>query len=339
MKFEVTFHYSWPVSFETMKKALLISCIVIVGSVSVLFSQEYYQLLKEGRYWVYTKMGQHDPPIYILRAFALTPDGDSLLNGNTYKKIYRLTLELNSNTTAIKVPRHVLQRDLYALMREDTIERKVYLLPFDDLESMCQDDEHLLYDFSLQQGDTLNDCVLANLYIEGQKGTPVVDTIWESNYQGLNTRFFETEGFFDNYGDLCYCHGYILEGFGYEMHGLVNYGRNGGYFIFQYFCESGDPECDFLSSSSEIPLIPADAITVSPNPAVDFITIQAAPNYTIPVILDCSIVTATGTTVMHDQWNTNEIRSLDVRGIPHGVYFIYINGSEGRLVKKLMITH
>src|SRR5687767_6732477 len=181
-----------------------IQFLLVVSTImnwSDLLGQSYFKLLKDGRNWIYTEMvSGEEPPVHIVLAFALSMNGDTLIEDNSYKKIYQHTLKTNSESTAIQNPKEILNTYLYALIREDTIARKVYLLPYYDIISMCQPEEHLLYDFSLQEGDTLNDCVLENIYLPFMSFIPIVDSIRQLNYSGLETRAFYMQGLFENYG-------------------------------------------------------------------------------------------------------------------------------------------
>ena len=186
-----------------MRVSLFILIVFFLSCCLNLFSQPYYKLLKDGRNWIYTQVvSGEEPPVHIVLAFSLSMNGDTLIQGNSYKKIYQRTLKTNAGSTAIQNPKEILNTYLYALIREDTIARKVYLLPYYDIISMCQPEEHLLYDFSLQEGDTLNECVLENIYLPFMAYVTTVDSIQLLNYSALETRAFYMQGVFDNYGDL-----------------------------------------------------------------------------------------------------------------------------------------
>ncbi len=322
-----------------MKISLFILLVLFLSYRSNLFAQPYFKLLKNGRNWVYTQMASEDPPVHITVAFALSMQGDTLIQGNSYKKIYQRILKKNAGSTAIQNPKEILNTFLYALMREDTITRKVYLLPIYDTVSMCQPTEHLLYDFSLQEGDTLNDCVLENLYESWVPTIPVVDSIRPFVFSGLATRAFYTTGVFVNYGDLYYGIGRILEGFGYETHGLINYGRNGWLVDFQYFCEGDSLDCDLLSALNELPRIPQSVITVSPNPVRDFVIIQIDPDFRKETKLQVSLFNLVGNKVFHINWNSLTELEVDVSKLHDGIYFLNVHGERMSAVKKIVIAH
>jgi len=323
-----------------MKISLFILIAFFLTCHSNLFAQPYYKLLKDGRNWVYTQMASNEePPVHIVLAFALSMQGDTLIQGNYYKKIYQRTLKGNPGSTAIHNPKEILNTYLYALMREDTIARKVYILPFKDTVSMCHPTEHLLYDFSLLQGDTLNECVLKNIYDDWLSYVPQVDSIRPLTYLGLKTRAFFTKGVFVNYGDLADSPGLLLEGYGYEQHGLINYGRNGPLVEFQYFCEGDSLDCELLSAVKEPPEIPQSLFAVSPNPTRDILNIQIDPGFQNETDLQVYLLNAFGNVTLHTNWNTLQELQVDVSNIPDGVYFLNVYGKRGSDVKKIVIAH
>jgi hypothetical protein len=322
-----------------MKNVIIVLVILFLTNHSNLVSQPYYQLLKEGRHWIYTKMGAHDPPIYITHGFALSPQGDTSLFDRTYKKIYQQTLKLNDNSTAISNPKQITATHLYALMREDAVERKLYMLPLQDTFSMCQPTEHLLYDFSLQAGDTLNECVLENIYLPFMEELSRIDSVSPYTYSGLETRAFFMNGVFDNYGDLFEDTGIIFEGYGYERHGLINYGRQGPLVLFQYFCEGDSLDCELLSAVEAPEDVNESGITISPNPANDILRIQMDQDFQKESGLQILLMNATGNVNRRLDSNGFQIIETDVSDLPDGLYFIGIYGDSIRGMKKLIIAH
>lgn len=319
-----------------------LSLFILTGFILICWSklpgQPYFQILKDGRNWIYTQMvSGEEPPVHIVLAFALSMNGDTLVQGNSYKKIYQRTLKKNSESTEIQNPKEILNTNLYALIREDTIARKVYLLPYYDIISMCQPAEHLLYDFSLQEGDTLNECVLENIYLPFMAYVPTVDSIRQLNYSGIETRAFYMQGVFDNYGDFFETTGRILEGYGYEQHGLINYGRNGEFVVFQYFCEGDSLDCELLSAIEE----PGGKLMYDysffPNPADDILIVQIDPTYRKD--LQVSLLNTLGNVVFHTNWDTFKDLKVDVSNLHDGIYFLNVYGERVNVIKNIVIAH
>ena len=279
-----------------------------------------------------------EPPVYIVEAFALSMQGDTLIQGNSYKKIYQRILKKNAGSTAIQNPKEILNTYLYGLMRDDTNTREVYLLPYDDIAYMCQSTEHLLYDFSLQEGDTLNDCVLENLYAPWVPSVPRIDSIRPFVFSGLASRAFYTQGVFVNYGDLFYDIGRIFEGFGYEAHGLINYGRKEFLTEFQYFCEGDSLDCELLSAIEE----PGEKLgydfTLFPNPADDILIVQIDPSYRKETELQVYLLNAMGNVILHTNWNIFKDLKLNVSNLHNGMYFLSIHGERVSAIKSIVIV-
>jgi len=323
-----------------MKAIHFILIFLFISSFSNLFAQPYFKLLKNGRNWIYTRMAPgEEPPVHIVLAFALSMQGDTIIQGNSYQKIYQRTLRKNAGSTAIQDPKEILNTYLYALIREDTNARKVYMLPYSDTISMCQPTEHLLYDFSLQEGDTLNECVLENIYLPFMSDISRVDSIRQFVYSDLETRAFYMRGIFDNYGDSFEDTGLILEGYGYERHGLINYGKNGPLVLFQYFCVSDSLDCELLSAVQEPIESSKYGILITPNPAQDFIIIQPTPAIQKEIRLTASLLNATGNVVLQRNWNTIDNLKIEVNTLSEGIYFLSIYGQRINTVQKIVIAH
>lgn len=306
---------------------------------SNLFAQPYRHLLKNDRHWIYTQMAFEEFPVHITHAFSLSMQGDTMLQGNFYKKLYQHTLRLNEFSTAIAYPKQILNTSLYALIREDTLARKVYFLPLQDTIFFCQSTEHLLYDFSLQVGDTLNACVVKNLYEPSLTYIPRIDSIRQEIYFGQEGRAFYTKGFFVNEGLLAEGTGKLLEGFGYEAHGLIDFGRMGPLVRFVFFCEGSFMDCGFVSATQEHPELPQSAVTISPNPTGDIVTIQITPAFQNETELDVSFFNTTGRIVCQVSGSATEMLEVDVSSLPDGIYFLKTNGERMNIIRKILITH
>ncbi|MEM6264442.1 MAG: hypothetical protein AAGI38_18145 [Bacteroidota bacterium] len=94
--------------------------------------------------------------------------GDSILNGKTYKKVYAHSLNFKNGLHRLwRPPFYIAGPDYFeALVREDTVARKVYGVFHKTYQnrasfslSYCTPhQEEVLYDFSLQVGDTTQWC-------------------------------------------------------------------------------------------------------------------------------------------------------------------------------------
>ena len=107
---------------------------ILLLPISVIAQEDYHPLVTEGKTWEYSYVGwnpeQQDDCILMLR-------GDTIINGASYKKLYQVNGLGTSGQT----------NEYFRAMRET--DRKVYCIPHNSQE------EHLLFDFNLQAGDSV----------------------------------------------------------------------------------------------------------------------------------------------------------------------------------------
>ena len=157
-------------------------------------------LVEEGKFWIYKTHFQSDMPSGI-SGHAITFQGDTIINSLSYKKVYRLELKGDHNCPPHErpcwdphYPYQAESRALHSFIREDLMERKVYHLPLSDNNS-CSPDEHLLIDFSLEVGDTLNDCIYDVIWTPNDPNIGVVDSIKIQNAYDKDRNTLFTYGF------------------------------------------------------------------------------------------------------------------------------------------------
>ncbi|MCC6413734.1 MAG: T9SS type A sorting domain-containing protein [Saprospiraceae bacterium] len=196
----------------------------------------------------------------------------------------------------------------------------------------------MLYDFSLQEGDTLNACVLEIISEPFLSYVPRIDSIRQETFLGQETRAFYTQGVFINEGLLPTMPGRLLEGFGYELHGLFNFGRKGPLVRFVSYCEGDSIDCGFLTAVKESPEMPQPVIMLSPNPTHNVVIIQMDPAFRKETELQVSLINAAGKVVRRVNWNTLKALEVDVSTLPEGMYFLNVSGEKMSVVKKLVIA-
>lgn len=112
-----------------MRNRFLFTIILVLSSMGIMAQDDYYPLVSEGKTWEITHVGtlpsQQDKWLYRM-------SGDTIINGTGYKKLYQ------ENKQGVVY---------YRAMREEG--RRVYCIPRDSRE------EHLLFDFGLQAGDSV----------------------------------------------------------------------------------------------------------------------------------------------------------------------------------------
>ena len=129
-------------------KHVLVIIIVVLFSIH-LKAQSYVPFIVDSTHWfVIDQPGFGPPPWLHIEYYML---GDTTISTVTYAKVYERSDYrefLGSGLTG--------SFTLSALVREDTLTRKVYWIPFNNWFTMCTNNqETLLYDFDVVLGDTL----------------------------------------------------------------------------------------------------------------------------------------------------------------------------------------
>jgi hypothetical protein len=266
-----------------------------------------------------------------------------MYQGLTYKKIYRRHLELSGTTTQfpnVYPPYKTGSASLFSLIREDTLERKVYYLPIQDTSYACQKTEHLLYDFSLQVGDTLNDCVLSRVYqpewVGGTQQVPVIDSIGYIDRDGVNYRVFYTTGFGYFIGLHFIGQVMLLEGFGYYVHGLLNFGPDAIQALVGY-CEGTFAECGIVSAISGANDLPKE-FKLYPNPA-DASTLLDWSALHLEGDLSIRLTDLHGRVVWHLTTTAVQAQcTIPLKGFLSGVYALVVSDAKGKSVTERVIV-
>ena len=238
-------------------------------------------------------------------------DGDSIVNGVTYKKI-----------TADPGCGAILDEGSIRLLREDTLEKKVYRLHADGSE------EFLLYDFSLMPGDTffwredrfmvldsITDTIVNPFFCNGNN-MPVLSI--------ENPKAFYFKG--AAYNRLW------IEGIG-SLAGLLRNtnawgGGAGGSTLLCHFNEKRDKDfhyifcqeanlCEGLTSDTPTTNLYESAIEVFPNPTNELIKINLDINYKE---LDLYLYTINGL----EKIQKTNTTILDIKHFPQGIYFLKV---------------
>jgi hypothetical protein len=205
-------------------------------------------------------------------------------------------------------------------LREDTILKKVYFLHIDSIN------ETLIYDFSLNIGDTVKSYV-TNFC------APVIVTQIDSIFIDSDYR----KRWIVN-GGGCLWNGEIIEGIGSNMELLeqmVNFewgGNLGCYSVNSVTMFSQSPDCPVLITNID-KQIKVDNVTVSPNPAKNSITISQ----TEPKFNKYEIYSLNGKLVTESKIN-NILQKVDLTGYAEGMYIVKLVGNQKVEFKKIVVT-
>ncbi len=292
-----------------MKQLIFFSTIFLLPA--LLNAQDYVPMAVDSATWV---MGSTDEnPIYD-EVIVTRIEGDTMVNSIKYKKIYYYKY------ADFKILNKT--RQLIGLLRDDIEERKVYggifeefqseLSTFLNEESTCNwgdsdsFNEHLLYDFSLQEGDSIGACMLSIPTVIISK-----DSIERFGYKRLNYELSDDEyimmtegigtciGIFK--GQTCF-----YTGGGYT-YGLANY------------CIGSFENCGLLTSTEEQIQL-TNEISITPNPISNVLRISSTNKIKKLVLYDIN-----GRFVM-SSLHTEEIEMIAYRS---GIYILHVEDNFG----------
>lgn len=197
------------------------------------------------------------------------------------------------------------------LVREDTLEQKVYFINRDNEENW---DEILIADYSLVEGDTFafengwGKQVVKNVQYKNHFGGPLVKVI----DFGVNVMEIFVEG-----------HGRTRTGILNDCR-PVSYPRLTGY-------EKIDLNCNALTNTSPVP---ADGfLTVSPNPVRDQLRIEFSDRMEM-ARFKFELISSFGTIVKNGHLHRENVILMDE--LPKGTYFLVVTGLGKRMVSRII---
>lgn len=303
-----------------MKNILLLS-IVISSLVS--FGQEYHKLINESYYWdvPYADQG------YICNGFGDSGPfrykfaGDTVINNITYSKIYYSSFINLNAPPAPNCPPFAVDTIFslleYCFLREDTVEKKVWRYM-----NINTPEEILLFDFSVEQGDTIE--------YEGLSDV-IIDTIYNIiTYDGKTRKIFE-------FGGIGFPGGFFIEGIG---------GAGGLIEVPYYYFEAGTwllcvkdnnsntiwdnySNCyEFITNVQSIENKPL--VKVFPNPFTKCINIENSTE-----IINVKIYNLLGKELLNE--TIIESKTIDMSSLNPGVFILKILKDQNEVITKKII--
>lgn len=281
-------------------------------------------MVQENKYWIYQRHYESDG-YPITSGFLINFEGDTLINNTIYKKVWQQEL---SGTHPCPMgympcfvfdqPYHIFSKYMDGFIREDTVGRKVYYRSTSGL--YCYAEEYLLFDFSLQVNDSLDECKMETL--GGGVDHPefgIIDSITYDSYWGLTRKVFHTTGWESLIGDFSSGQVNIIESVGFEHQGLFRDPAN--IFIGLYdFCEGSLSDCNIITKSMDLTV--KDGISFYPNPAHNQIFVNDNLSFTSVKAMSLS----GQETILNWQGNTIELSRL-----VSGFYILKIRTKERKL--------
>lgn len=247
-------------------------------------------------------------------------DGDTILSGNTYRKVIKEGYSVNNCNCIMNVAScsgSTYGSAFYMGIRDDSINRKAYI--HDGVQP-----EELFFDFNLIAGDSVQNRFCNRLI------TAVDSVLAGSNYRKSYTLYgggkvIEGIGYVDNSNydgpfegcGPCVCND-IWRFLCYRLNGVVLY---------------GDTLCQLVTSVSEVEQ-DNFPVFLSPNPATTEIRIES----TTFGIESIEIFDVLGKRVYSEQPQTSDLKpqTVNVTTLHSGMYFVKVRGENKQAVIKLI---
>ena len=289
-----------------MKKLLIIALFTLFFCPKTGKAQAYVPLVVDSTHWFSEKRPIIPVPPFLYAEHYLL--GDTLVSSINYKKVYYRKEYASSYKTMVS------PFTLNALIREDTLTRKVYAILIQNPQdhSCPLNQEVLLYDFSAQPGDTLkgNDyCILLN--------DNIITGIIQNNFW-VNSLTYSL-----NYS------GQIYEGVGsyYGLLEAIYSSVSGPQFIMVDYCRGGLSNCKFYNVGIDNQVI-ENNIKIYPNPASNYLTIDSDLDYQTINIYNLS-----GKLLK----TTERSSQINISDLSKGMYFIQLVAEKNVITKKFII--
>jgi len=286
----------------------LVMAIVYFSSANA----QYLPLVEEDKYWILLVNFGSDFP-NAASGHLLHFEGDTLIDNQFYKKVIKQELEgshpcppQEQPCFSIDRPYNTFSRGTLGFIREEVDFQKVYFLPLS--QQYCKTEEFLLFDFSKQKNDTLNDCLRTAIGKNPDNDFGIVDSLTNEFLFGRQRNILNTNGSVTYIGLPFEGNIKIAEGFGFENYGPFHRFNNLDGLV--DFCEGN---CEILSStkSSEDDFF----IKIFPNPTSSILKIESELE-----IQEIEILDFTGRHVLILQ----NVEQVNVGNFPNGIYQVRI---------------
>lgn len=304
-----------------MKKPYLFFLLFLFCTAGSL-AQGYQSLFgKQSTYWIF----EQDPTV-IWSVDTIFVEKDTLINVEIYKKLIE----------------GQKRKDLVGFVREDTIAGKVWTLLYNQFNVL---EEKLLFDFSLNKGDTfVND---QNFY-PYQASLSVVDSVYYRN----NLKHIVFKEYYDTQGwPYAYREPYVfIEGIGgnlgiewktpsfalSSLHYLLCSYKDGVQTSYRNAKYNGS--CVRLNRVGlEEEKQPAQ-VTIYPNPFQDEFTLTVASANTQITKLNLTDITGKVMFVTENlHFTQDRSYTIGTRNLPAGVYLVYITSVSGEVIVRRVV--
>lgn len=293
----------------------LLFLLVVSITTSTLTAQNYLPMAVDSSYWVLSDNDncsnisfQTDENITQYYLY-----GDTVISSVTYKKVYRRTgYKSACFDTVISYSPFIL----YAALRDDTLNKKVYAILFQNLNGTpCPtNQEFMLYDFDLQVGDSIktNDWCILSVDEE------IISTNYTSTFSIPNVKNLELSNGF-----------YLYEGIGSSLglFELIWISVSGIQQVLVDYCRGS---CDLITTINEKNKL-QEQISVYPNPS------HGIFNIALPTVQDEVQVTIYNLSGQQLEYLIIKDKGvIDLSKQPNGIYFVKVIHQQQVITKKII---
>ena len=305
-------------------------------SIASLSAQSYTPMAVDGARWIYVQQDVTGPPngcLCIKGFHGYFIEGDTLLNGHTYYKLYHQKMaSVNGDR---KPPYQGISQPLFqGYLRDDTAKRQVFLLPPYQWRCMLDSTwtERMLYDFDKNTGDSIYiyDPCRPSLQEE------LVDSIFFQSTLGLYGPIYRYFPHMEKRGInqvKIIAYSYMIfnvrhiEGLG-SIYGLYRQrGEMQPEFLLIGYCRN-DQSCSGLVTDLNS-LKQKRHIEIFPNPARHYLEVT----HSLPPLAHIEVLDLYGRVVyQHHPWPGTETTRLDISALTQGLYLLRVLDAQGQVL-------
>lgn len=246
--------------------------------------------------------------------YSIIFSGDTVINGYTYHKLSTPYVLSNSWGTCLGV-----SAGYKGAIRQEIANRQVFFVP------PSSSTEQLLYDFTLQVGDTVKGYLAPNF---GYDVVAKIDSILiDSSYRKrwlINpcVNFDLIEGVGWMYGLIQRSPGCLID----ETSFLTECVRQNGKSLYPDTISN----CGTLLTSIQHAVDNNSSFSISPNPSKDIVNLSASEKF------QYSVYDMFGAEIIRSD-NEDETAQLDLSAFPPGIYFVRGRTGEGTFARKIVV--
>lgn len=305
--------------------------IIFLSFISLHLIGQYIPIVDTENNWISLRYDNFDYP-NVTSGYLIKIEKDTIVDNIDYKKVCQYELNGTHPCPLELMPCFIPDypykakqgKKLLGFIRESISNKKIYYRPIE--EDKCSEDEYEIYDFSLQQGDSLSACQSNQIGINQIETLGIVDSITTESNFNLQRRTLHITGITSYIGLHVIGDVIISEGIGFIDYGLI-YGLSDLDVLID-FCSDSNSNCDITLSKNNF--IEAKPFTIYPNPTNDLLHINSDVE-----IKNVYIYSINGILLNSYQSTTN----IDVSHLERGYYLIRTKYNNNQFDNKSFIKY